>query len=202
MFKNISLVFLILLLTLLSASGCSRVSVKKELANKGVHRLDEKNPYVFTNQYLSESIKDSPITRGFIRSEGTPDALAVKKSFWGNYKTHLYYLPERKAFLIEEKSGGPIIKGPARIPDGIYQDLKRIPPLTKPAALVLKPGGPVVKTKTEHFQRPTNNQYQSRRQPAPRGQTSSYSAPRASLATQKYVLPAQRPRRRISFSSE
>ncbi len=170
----------IIALALLLTSGCSRVSVRKELANQGVYRLDENNPYVLTNQYLAENIKDSPITRGFIRSEGTPDALSVKKSFWGNYKTHLYYLPEREAFLLERKSGGAVIKGPARIPEKIYQDLRRIRPLTKPAALVLKPGGTQVGVQAEQFEKARLPRSRNLPNHAARNQT-----PRASLSRYK-----------------
>ena len=174
----------IIALALILTSGCSRVSVRKELANQGVYRLDENNPYVLTNQYLAENIKNSPITRGFIRSEGTPDALSVKKSFWGNYKTHLYYLPEREAFLLERKSSGAVIKGPARIPEKIYQDLRRIRPLTKPAALVLKPGGTQVGVQAEQFEQSRQPRNRNLSNHAARSQT-PYPSPRASLSRYK-----------------
>lgn len=209
----------ILALSFLLTSGCSRVSVRKELANQGVYRLDENNPYVLTNQYLAENIKDSPITRGFIRSEGTPDALSVKKSFWGNYKTHLYYLPEREAFLLERKSGGAVIKGPARIPEKIYRDLRRIRPLTKPAALVLKPAGTQVGIQAEQFNqarspRNTNLPRRSaRNQNRSATASSTHPSPRASRSrSQTYevdprnlsgtIASSNSEKRKIRFSTD
>jgi len=147
--KNLTSVILLAIIT----SGCSRLSLDHEIANKGPIRLHETNPYLVSNQFLAEAIKSSPVIDGFIRTEGTPDAIAVKKDFIGPYRTHLYYLQERKAFLMESKGGQAFVKGPARIPDPVYQQLKRITPLSKEAALNFSSGGPTLTTSTDNYSR-------------------------------------------------
>lgn len=110
-------------------------NLDEQLANQGPIPLSADNPYVGTNYYLAQQMEKNAQLRGFIKHQGTPDAIEIRARLFRSLRVYLFYLDKHEAFLLEESNGDWIILGPERIPQSILVNFDRMTPVGRHAPL-------------------------------------------------------------------
>lgn len=122
-------------------AGGNNSFLRSELAGRGPMPLNAVNPFVSSNQFLAREMKQSATLRGFLKYNGTPDLLEVRRDFFKPFRVYFFYLPEDEAYLLEERGDDWIIRGPEEIPKKMLPDLKQYVSAGRQAPIVIEEQG-------------------------------------------------------------
>lgn len=130
----------VLFLFAFSFCACSKSAdayLQDELTNRGPVALSATNPYIGPNLYIAKEMKDSAVFRGFIHYRGTPDAIEVRRGYFKPVRVYLFYLSESEAYLMEERGGDWLVRGPDKIPAQLMASFINVQPAGQSAPLAL-----------------------------------------------------------------
>jgi len=82
---------------------------------------------------LAKEIEFNPTLKGFLKIKGKPDALEVEKTVFAPYFMYFYYPSQKERYVLEERNGDWVIRGPEVMDKDALQSLGKMPLVLSPA---------------------------------------------------------------------